>query len=69
MRYLQRKKDFMLTYRRYDHLEIMGYFDSDFAGYLDNRRSTSGYIFMLARGAVSWKSVKQSLIASSTMET
>ncbi|RVW62736.1 Retrovirus-related Pol polyprotein from transposon TNT 1-94 [Vitis vinifera] len=32
------------------------------------RRSTSGYIFMLARGAVSWKSVKQTLIASSTME-
>ncbi|KAL6335947.1 hypothetical protein AAG906_003572 [Vitis piasezkii] len=26
------------------------------------------YIFMLARGAVSWKSVKQTLIASSTME-
>ncbi|RVW75186.1 Retrovirus-related Pol polyprotein from transposon TNT 1-94 [Vitis vinifera] len=32
------------------------------------RRSTSGYIFMLAGGAISWKSVKQTLIASSTME-
>ncbi|RVW93740.1 Retrovirus-related Pol polyprotein from transposon TNT 1-94 [Vitis vinifera] len=32
------------------------------------RRSTSGYIFMLARRVVSWKSVKQTLIASSTME-
>ncbi|RVW89360.1 Retrovirus-related Pol polyprotein from transposon TNT 1-94 [Vitis vinifera] len=42
--------------------------DSDFAGCLDSRRSTSGYIFMLAEGAVSWKSVKQTLIASSTME-
>ncbi|RVW84163.1 Retrovirus-related Pol polyprotein from transposon TNT 1-94 [Vitis vinifera] len=31
-------------------------------------RSTSGYIFMLAGGAVSWKSVKKTLIASSTME-
>ncbi|KAL6334824.1 hypothetical protein AAG906_021792 [Vitis piasezkii] len=50
------------------HLEIMGYSDSDFARCLDNRRSTSGYIFMLARGAVSWKSVKQTLIASSTIE-
>ena len=69
MWYLQRIRDYMLTYRRSSHLEIVGYSDSDFAGCLDSRRSTSGYIFMLARGAVSWKSVKQTLIASSTMET
>ncbi|RVW83994.1 Retrovirus-related Pol polyprotein from transposon TNT 1-94 [Vitis vinifera] len=48
--------------------EIVGYSDSDFAGCLNNRRSTSGYIFMLAGGVVSWKSVKKTLIASSTME-
>ena len=68
MRYLQRTKAYMLTYRRSSHLEIVGYSDSDFAGCLDSRRSTSGYIFMLAGGAVSWKSVKQTLVASSTME-
>ena len=68
MRYLQRTKDYMLTYRRSSHLEIVGYSDSDFAGCLDSRKSTSSYIFMLARGAISWKSVKQTLIASSTME-
>ncbi|PKU64457.1 Retrovirus-related Pol polyprotein from transposon TNT 1-94 [Dendrobium catenatum] len=68
MRYLKRTRDFMLTYQRSDHLEIVGYSDSDFAGCLDSRRSTSGYIFMLAGGAISWKSVKQTLIASSTME-
>ncbi|KAI0491692.1 hypothetical protein KFK09_025952 [Dendrobium nobile] len=68
MRYLKRTKDFMLTYQRSNHLEIVGYSDSDFAGCLDSRRSTSGYIFMLAGGAISWKSVKQTLIASSTME-
>nr|CAN71504.1 hypothetical protein VITISV_021017 [Vitis vinifera] len=53
---------------RSSHLEIMGYSDSDFAGCLDSRRSTSGYIFMLAGGAISWKSFKQTLIASSIME-
>ncbi|KAL6338697.1 hypothetical protein AAG906_023846 [Vitis piasezkii] len=68
MRYLQRTKDYILTYRRSNHLKIVGYLDSDFAGCLDNRRSTLCYIFMLAEGAVSWKSVKQTLIASSTME-
>ena len=68
MRYLQRTKDYMLTYCRSSHLEIVGYSDSNFAGCLDSRRSTSSYIFMLVGGAVSWKSVKQTLIASSTMK-
>ncbi|RVW43546.1 Retrovirus-related Pol polyprotein from transposon TNT 1-94 [Vitis vinifera] len=67
MRYLQRTKDFMLVYRRVDNLEVVGYSDSDFGGCSNDRKSTLGYIFMLASGAISWKSVKQSLIASSTM--
>ena len=58
----------MFTYRRPDHLEIMGYSDFDFAGCLDSKRSTSGYVFMLVGEVVSWKSVKQSLITTSTME-
>ncbi|KAL1300528.1 hypothetical protein AAHE18_18G189400 [Arachis hypogaea] len=68
LRYLQGTKDFMLTYRRTDNLEIVGYSDSDLVGCVDSRKSTSGYIFMLADGAVSWKSAKQSLVATSTME-
>jgi hypothetical protein len=67
MRYLKRTRDFVLTYRKSDNLEIIGYSDSDFAGCPDSKRSTSGYIFLLAGGAVSWKSVKQTLIAPSTM--
>ncbi|CAL9078779.1 unnamed protein product [Musa textilis] len=68
MRYLQGTKDYMLTYKRSDQLEVTGYSDADFANCLDSRKSTSGSIFMLAGGAISWKSAKQSLIASSTME-
>ncbi|KAL5559247.1 hypothetical protein UlMin_035458 [Ulmus minor] len=41
---------------------------SDFAGCQDSRRSTSGYIYLLAGGAISWRSAKQTLITSSTME-
>ncbi|KAG8489197.1 hypothetical protein CXB51_017253 [Gossypium anomalum] len=67
MRYLQRTKDYMLTYKKSDHLEVIGYSDSDFAGCQDSRKSTSGYIYLLAGGAISWKSVKQTLVASSTM--
>ena len=58
----------MLTYRRSDHLEVIEYSDSDFAGCVDTRKSTLGYVFLLAGGAVSWKSAKQSVVAASTME-
>ncbi|XP_048229448.1 secreted RxLR effector protein 161-like [Ricinus communis] len=68
LRYLQGTKDHMLTYRRSNHLEVIGYSDSDFARYVDTRKSTFGYLFLLAKGAISWKSVKQSVIAASTME-
>ena len=53
MRYLQRTKDYMLTYRKLDQLEIIGYSDSDFVGCLDSIKSTSGYIYLLAGGAIS----------------
>ncbi|KAA0055982.1 Retrovirus-related Pol polyprotein from transposon TNT 1-94 [Cucumis melo var. makuwa] len=42
--------------------------DSDFAGCVDTRKFTFGYLFLLAEGAISWKSAKQSIIAASTME-
>jgi hypothetical protein len=56
LRYLQGTKDHMLTYRRLDHHEVNGYSDSDFVGCVDKRKSTFGYLFLLAGGAVSWKS-------------
>ncbi|KAL0455815.1 UNVERIFIED_CONTAM: Retrovirus-related Pol polyprotein from transposon TNT 1-94 [Sesamum latifolium] len=68
MRYLQGTKDYMLMYRRTENLKVVGYSDSDFAGCVDSRKSTFGYIFMIASGAVSWRSAKQTLIAASTME-
>ena len=58
MRYLQGTKDYKLTYKHSDHLEVIGYSDSDFAGCIDSRKSTSGYIFILAGGAISWRSKK-----------
>ena len=55
----------MMTYRRLDSLHIVGYSDSDYAG--DNRKSTSGYVFTLIGGTISWKSSKQTVTTSSTM--
>ncbi|RVW78659.1 Cytochrome P450 89A2 [Vitis vinifera] len=68
MRYFQETKYYKLMYRRTSNLEVVGYSDSNFVGCVDSRKSTSGYIFILADGAISWRSVKQTLIATSTME-
>ena len=45
IRYLQKIKDFMLTYRRTDYLDMIGYYDSNFAGCVDDMKSTSEYHF------------------------
>ena len=59
LRNLPGTKDLMLTYWRTDTLEVVGFCDSDYAGCMDDKKSTSsGYIFMMAEGAISWKSVK-----------
>ena len=58
----------MLIYRRIDNLESIVYYDLDFVGYVDSGKSTSGYIFMFVDGVVSWRSAKQTLIATFTME-
>eukprot|EP00253_Pinus_taeda_P009013 PITA_09013 len=68
MRYVQGTKNYMRMYRQMDNLEVIGYSDFDFAGCVDSRKSTSGYIFMMASRDVSWRSAKQTLIATSTME-
>ncbi|RVX13557.1 hypothetical protein CK203_021005 [Vitis vinifera] len=68
MRYLQGTKYYKLMYRWTSNLEVVGYSDLDFAGYVDSCKSTSRYIFILAGGAISWRSIKQTLTASSTME-
>ena len=46
----------MMTYRRSDSLHIVGYSDSDYAG--DDRKSTSGYVFTLAKGSYFMEKLK-----------
>ncbi|XP_051149237.1 secreted RxLR effector protein 161-like [Andrographis paniculata] len=68
MRYLKKTSNHMLTHRRSDQLEIVGYSDFDFVGCQDSRKSTSGYVYMLAGGTIAWRSSKQTLVTSFTME-
>ena len=59
-RYLCGTTDYGLCYQGRPRLErmldIRGFVDVDWAGDLEQRRSTSGYVFSLFRGAVSWMS-------------
>ena len=48
----------MLTYQRSNILDVVGFCDAHFVGCIDDKKFTMGYIFMMAGGAVSWKSVK-----------
>ena len=47
-------------------MNFRGWSDADWAGDYADRKSTSGYVFMLMRGPVSWGSTKQSSVSLST---
>jgi hypothetical protein len=57
----------MLTYKRIDNLEVIGYSDADYAGYTNSQRSTSGYVFTFVSGVISWRSCKQTFMTSSVI--
>ena len=67
MRYLKGTRHLGLQFGA-TTLDLVGYSDADWAQSLVDRRSTSGYVFKLAGGPVSWSSKKQPTVALSTME-
>ena len=48
--------------------ELFGYSDADWAGDVETRRSTSGYVFQIGSSTVSWSSRKQATVAKSSTE-
>ena len=67
LRYLAATKELGLEWER-GKGGLVAFVDSDYAGDLDGRRSTSGYVFMSSGAAVSWGSKLQPLVALSTVE-
>lgn len=68
LHYLAGTVDYGIRYYRDGPSVIVGWSDSDWAGDKSDRKSTSGYCFMFAGGAISWKSKKQTVVARSTAE-
>jgi hypothetical protein len=58
LRYLKGTLDYGIKYTDASDVELTGYSDSDWAGNLNDRRSTTGYAFNIGSGVVSWSSKK-----------
>ncbi|WJZ84569.1 hypothetical protein VitviT2T_004169 [Vitis vinifera] len=67
MRYLRGTAKLKLTFGS-GKLVLVGYTDSDMAGDVNNRKSTSGYLMTFSGGVVSWQSRLQKCVALSTIE-
>jgi hypothetical protein len=72
LKYLKGTIDKGIIYRGHkdpDHsTSLIGYSDSDWGSDIDTRRSTTGYIFTLNSGAISWGSKLQPTVALSSAE-
>jgi len=59
LRYLKDTVDLgIFFYQKEGNKELMTYTNNDYAGDVDDRKSTSGYVFLLSEGAMSWSSKK-----------
>ena len=59
LRYLKGTANHGIAFTKSESGECLGYSDADWAGDQEDRKSTSGYLFQMAGGPVSWKSRKQ----------
>jgi hypothetical protein len=68
LRYLKGTIEFGIGYRKRGDGSLIAFADSDYARDVDDKKSTSGYVFMLGTWVVSWSSRKQPVVTLSTTE-
>ena len=68
LRYLKGRINYCLHFNKFYVVLEDYYYNGNQVTENDKTNSTSGYIFLLKGGAISWKSAKQTCIARSTME-
>ena len=68
MKYLRGTMDYAIKYSGFPAV-LEGYSDANWISDSDETKSTSGYVFTLGGGAVTWRSARQTIIARSTMES
>ena len=67
LRYLKGTLNLAIKFQKSDEA-LVGYSDADWAGDLDDHHSTTGNLFLMAGGPISWVSKKQAVVALSTSE-
>ena len=66
LRYLKGSVNYGIFYKKGGAEELLAFTDNDYAGDVEDRRSTSGYVFLMNAGVVAWSSRKQPLVTLST---
>jgi hypothetical protein len=68
LRYLKGTLDYGIKYNDASDVELTGYLDSNWAGNLDDQRSTTGYVFGIGSRVVSWSNKKKPFVSLSSTE-
>ncbi|KAF2320207.1 hypothetical protein GH714_025906 [Hevea brasiliensis] len=68
LRYIRGTVDYGLFYKRSTKVKLLGFFDSDWAGSVEDMKATTGYCFTLGSGVICWGTKKQTSVAQSTAE-
>jgi hypothetical protein len=68
LRYIKGTLSYGIFYKQSGNTELLAYTNNDYAGDLEDRKSTSSFLFVLSSGAVSWSSKKQAVVTLSTTE-
>ena len=67
-RYLNGTQDLGITYKKMLKINLDGYTDADWGSNPVDRKSISGYTFLIGDGPITWTSKKQQTVALSSME-
>ncbi|XP_068657910.1 uncharacterized mitochondrial protein AtMg00810-like [Aristolochia californica] len=68
LRYMKGAPGRGLPYKNHGHFNIERFSDAEWAGSLDDKKSTFGFYTMVGANLVTWKSKKQNLVARSSAE-
>ncbi|XP_036347024.1 secreted RxLR effector protein 161-like [Rhagoletis pomonella] len=69
LRYVRGTIQMGILYKSDTQLNLVGYSDADYAGDSATRRSTSGYVFSIGCGVISWASMRQQSVSTSSIES
>eukprot|EP01018_Ginkgo_biloba_P011369 Gb_30477 [translate_table: standard] len=68
LRYIRGTRDYGLQYKRTINFRLIGYTNEDWAGDIDDRKSTSGFNFSLGTSVIAWRIKKKPTVYLSTAE-